>query len=67
MTRGSTHEISGPDEQATALGMTRVIASGLRTEDEGLYPIQHGYWKEVMDKALADAEAVAQHSVPVTA
>ena len=47
--------------------MSGVIASGVRTEDEGLYPIQHGYWKEVMDKALADAEAVAQESLPVTA
>src|SRR6478752_6328256 len=56
MTRGSTHEIAGPDEQAQALGMTKVIASGVRTEDEGLYPIQHGYWKEVMDRALAEEE-----------
>lgn len=68
MTRGSTHEITGPDEQAQALGMTRVIASGVRTEDEGLYPIQHGYWKEVMDRALAEEEErSALESVPVTA
>jgi benzoate/toluate 1,2-dioxygenase alpha subunit len=67
MTRGSTHEIAGPDEQAQALGMTKVIASGVRTEDEGLYPVQHGYWKEVMDRALAEAETSALDAVPVTA
>ena len=68
MTRGSTHEIAGPDEQAQALGMTKVIASGVRTEDEGLYPIQHGYWKEVMDRALAEEEErSALDAVPVTA
>ena len=52
MTRGMAHEIKGPDAQATALGMTNVLASGVRTEDEGLYPVQHGYWKQVMDLSL---------------
>ena len=48
--------------------MTRVIASGVRTEDEGLYPIQHGYWKEVMDRALVDEEdRAALDSVPASA
>ena len=67
MTRGSAHEIQGPDEQARALGMDRVIASGVRTEDEGLYPIQHTFWKEVMDKGLAEEEREAEHAAPVTA
>ncbi|WP_270255679.1 MULTISPECIES: benzoate 1,2-dioxygenase large subunit [Kocuria] len=57
MTRGMAHEIKGPDEQATALGMTSVLASGVRTEDEGLYPVQHGYWKQVMDKAVSELDA----------
>jgi benzoate/toluate 1,2-dioxygenase alpha subunit len=59
--------MAGPDEQAQALGMTKVIASGVRTEDEGLYPIQHGYWKEVMDRALAEEGHSALDTVPVTA
>ena len=32
--------------------MNEVLSSGARTEDEGLYPIQHGYWHELMQKAL---------------
>ncbi|NKR46359.1 benzoate 1,2-dioxygenase large subunit [Rhodococcus hoagii] len=56
LSRGVTHQIDGPDEVATALGMTKVLSSGVKTEDEGLYPIQHGYWLETMRKALeADA------------
>ncbi|GEM_PF-1703823 len=57
MSRGMAHEIKGPDEQATALGVTNVLASGVRTEDEGLYPVQHGYWKQVMDKAVSELDA----------
>ena len=56
MSRGAAHEIQGPDEQAQALGMTKVIASGVRTEDEGLYPVQHGYWKQVMEKAAEEQD-----------
>lgn len=67
MSRGAAHEIQGPDEQAQALGMTKVIASGVRTEDEGLYPVQHGFWKDVMDKGLAAEERAAAQSAPVTA
>lgn len=52
MSRGQAHQIDGPDDQASELGMNP-IASGVRTEDEGLYPIQHGYWQEVMQEALA--------------
>ena len=57
MTRGMAHEIKGPDEQATALGMTHVLASGVRTEDEGLHPVQHGYWKQIMDKVVSELDA----------
>ncbi|WP_413542732.1 benzoate 1,2-dioxygenase large subunit [Citricoccus nitrophenolicus] len=62
MTRGSTHQIEGPDEQAAALGMTGVIASGARTEDEGLYPIQHQYWHSVMEQAVTAEESAAVES-----
>ena len=53
MSRGQAHQIDGPDEQAQALGMTP-ISSGARTEDEGLFPIQHGYWQEVMTQSLKE-------------
>lgn len=67
MTRGMEHEIKGPDEQAAALGMDRVLASGVKTEDEGLYPIQHSYWHQVMESGLQAEEAAAADDVTTTA
>ncbi len=58
MSRGATHVLNGPDQVAKDLGMDGVLSSGVKTEDEGLYPIQHGYWLETMRKAV-DAEAAA--------
>jgi len=55
MSRGAKHWINGPDEGAAAIGM-KPLMSGVKTEDEGLFVIQHKYWHEVMQKALA-AEA----------
>ncbi|GAB3944940.1 benzoate 1,2-dioxygenase large subunit [Corynebacterium tapiri] len=55
MTRGLGHQVEGPSERAQALGMNEVLSSGARTEDEGLYPIQHTYWESVIEAAL-DAE-----------
>ena len=52
LSRGATHQIDGPDEDAVRLGI-KPIASGVRTEDEGLYPIQHGYWLQTMRDAVA--------------
>ena len=52
MTRGATHQIEGPDETARGIGLERVLSSGARTEDEGLYPIQHGYWLQYMRDSL---------------
>ena len=40
--------------------MTKVIASGVRTDDEGLYPIQHGYWVETMRRAV-DVESATSN------
>ncbi|MFF7601930.1 benzoate 1,2-dioxygenase large subunit [Streptomyces mirabilis] len=51
LSRGAVHQIDGPDEDALRVGLNPV-ASGVRTEDEGLYPIQHGYWLQTMRKAL---------------
>jgi benzoate/toluate 1,2-dioxygenase alpha subunit len=51
MSRGATHWITGPDEDAKALGINPVL-SGVRVEDEGLYPVQHSYWKRAMQHAV---------------
>jgi benzoate/toluate 1,2-dioxygenase alpha subunit len=55
LSRGQAHQITGPDENAKKIGL-EPISSGARTEDEGLYPIQHGYWLTTMREAVA-AEA----------
>lgn len=52
MSRGAAHQLDGPDEQAQELGMNP-LSSGVRTEDEGLFPIQHAYWQETLEKAIA--------------
>lgn len=62
MSRGATHVLNGPDEVAKDLGMTNVLSSGVKTEDEGLYPIQHAYWLEVMRDAVAAESSAADPS-----
>ena len=47
MSRGAGHWIDGPDDNAKELGL-EPVSSGQRTEDEGLYLVQHGYWKKAM-------------------
>ncbi|UFN48647.1 benzoate 1,2-dioxygenase large subunit [Roseomonas sp. OT10] len=58
MSRGAKHWIDGADEAAQAIGM-QPLMSGLRTEDEGLFVVQHRYWHETMQRALA-AEATGK-------
>ncbi|MBV8615958.1 MAG: benzoate 1,2-dioxygenase large subunit [Acetobacteraceae bacterium] len=55
LSRGAAHWIRGADEAAQAIGM-RPLMSGVRTEDEGLFVVQHKYWQDAMKRALA-AEA----------
>src|SRR5690348_493689 len=55
MCRGAKHWIEGADEGAEAIGM-KPLMSGVKTEDEGLFVVQHKYWHDVMQRALA-AEA----------
>jgi len=43
---------------AESLNMKGVISAGLKNEDEGLYPVQHGYWLETL-RAAAAGEATA--------
>lgn len=52
LTRGATHWIEGPDEEAERLGINPLM-SGARTEDEGLFVIQHRNWSERMRQAIA--------------
>ncbi len=55
LSRGAVHWIDGADAAAEAIGM-KPIMSGVRTEDEGLFVIQHKHWHDIMCRALA-AEA----------
>jgi benzoate/toluate 1,2-dioxygenase subunit alpha len=50
--RGATHWIEGADEGAKVIGLQPLL-SGVRTEDEGLFAVQHRYWMETMQRNLA--------------
>jgi benzoate/toluate 1,2-dioxygenase subunit alpha len=59
MSRGAQHWVEGADEAAEAIGL-RPSLSGARTEDEGLFVVQHKYWQQTMQKALtAETKAKA--------
>ena len=60
MSRGAEHWIEGADENAEAIGL-KPLMSGKRTEDEGLFVVQHQYWQETMRRAL-EAEASRERS-----
>jgi len=49
--RGATHWITGADEGAKAVDLKPVL-SGARTEDEGLFVVQHRHWMDTMKKHL---------------
>ncbi len=51
MSRGAVHWVEGPDANAELIGL-RPELSGIRTEDEGLYTVQHKYWLESMKRGL---------------
>jgi benzoate/toluate 1,2-dioxygenase alpha subunit len=61
VSRGAEHWVYGPDEHADAMGITPKI-SGNRSEDEGLFLMQHHYWAETMKKALDNEELINQES-----
>ena len=42
----------GADEAAKEIDLHPLL-SGVRTEDEGLFVLQHKYWQQTMLKALA--------------
>ena len=58
LTRGATQWIEGPDEDAKALGVAPILC-GARTEDEGLFVIQHKQWTERIAAAIAKERETA--------
>ncbi len=62
LSRGATHWIKGADEDAQAIDM-KPLLSGARTEDEGLFVIQHAYWRDALIEGLRkEAEAGYRHA-----
>ena len=51
MSRGAVHWVDGPDETANLIGLKPEL-SGIKTEDEGLYTVQHKYWLESMKRGI---------------
>ncbi len=58
LSRGAPLWIHGPDDNAKSMGLNPLI-SGERSEDEGLFVVQHGYWVRAMRDALAKEQAEA--------
>lgn len=59
LSRGAVHWIDGPDDNARAIGLEPLL-SGDRSEDEGLFVRQHGYWEQALIAALGQDETVGQ-------
>jgi len=57
VSRGAEHWVYGPDEHASAMGINPKL-SGNRSEDEGLFLMQHEYWSDEMKKALDSEELI---------
>ncbi|RFU45471.1 Rieske 2Fe-2S domain-containing protein [Paraburkholderia sp. DHOC27] len=58
LSRGAPLWVHGPDENAQGMGLNPLI-SGERSEDEGLFVVQHEYWVQVMREALRKEQAEA--------
>ncbi|VXC93907.1 benzoate 1,2-dioxygenase alpha subunit [Burkholderia sp. 8Y] len=58
MSRGAPLWIHGPDANAKGMGLNPLI-SGERSEDEGLFVVQHEYWMRVMREAVRKEQAEA--------
>ncbi|MDF3937008.1 benzoate 1,2-dioxygenase large subunit [Pseudomonas citronellolis] len=56
MSRGAAHWIEGADDAAREIQLHPQL-SGVRTEDEGLFVLQHKYWLDAMSEALAAEQA----------
>jgi benzoate/toluate 1,2-dioxygenase subunit alpha len=58
MSRGAPLWVHGPDENAKGMGLNPLI-SGERSEDEGLFVVQHEYWRQTMREALRREQSEA--------
>ncbi len=58
LSRGAPLWIHGPDQNAKRMGLNPLI-SGERSEDEGLFVVQHEYWVQLMRDALKKEQAEA--------
>ncbi|WP_250475757.1 Rieske 2Fe-2S domain-containing protein [Caballeronia sp. GAFFF1] len=58
MSRGAPLWIHGPDANAKSMGLNPLI-SGERSEDEGLFVVQHEYWMRAMREALRKEQTEA--------
>ncbi|WP_371228402.1 benzoate 1,2-dioxygenase large subunit [Pseudomonas sp. QE6] len=56
MSRGAKHWVQGADDAAREIDLAPAL-SGVRTEDEGLFVLQHQYWQQIMIDALAAEQA----------
>nr|WP_315130779.1 Rieske 2Fe-2S domain-containing protein [uncultured Flavobacterium sp.] len=61
VSRGAEHWIYGPDEHATTMGINPKL-SGIRTEDEGLFLMQHHYWSDTLKAGLEKEELINQEN-----
>jgi len=55
MSRGCEHWVEGADDSAREIDL-HPLMSGVRTEDEGLFVLQHHYWQQQMIKALQEQQ-----------
>ena len=62
MSRGAEHWVEGADAAAAEIDL-KPLLSGVRTEDEGLFVLQHKYWQQTMLKAAGGEPAL----IPVEA
>jgi benzoate/toluate 1,2-dioxygenase alpha subunit len=60
MSRGAQHWVEGADESAREIDLQPML-SGVRTEDEGLFVLQHQYWLQTMKEALRKEQAALIH------
>lgn len=51
MSRGAEHWVKGADENAKKIGLSPLL-SGVKSEDEGLFTIQHRYWVDALTAAV---------------
>ncbi|MCA4911250.1 MAG: benzoate 1,2-dioxygenase large subunit, partial [Methylobacterium sp.] len=66
LSRGATHWIKGADADAESIGM-KPLLSGRKTEDEGLFVVQHAYWKQALIDGLRKDQRAADAAKAIAA